>query len=443
MNTSLLIITALAAAAITGLITTLILKNKHQQRVNEMEKDIANKDAELKSNARIAAEKENSQAQLLKNSEENYRQTLQTLKDSHEKSIAELKKNQEEQLKSVVAQMKAESQEILRKREEELTKGNRSSMDEILKPLKESIVTMEKAMKDNAESHLKNTTELSKQFEQAIKDIKKETSEVGQKADSLSEALTSKPKMQGCFGENQLESILNHEGLIRDLHFTKESSNEDRSRPDFVFHFKDGMDEKDLIVDSKVSLTAFVKYTNADNVEDKKDAMKEHLISIRKHIEELAKKEYSKKVKNPFVDYVIMFMPIDTAFRVALLEEPMLWQEAYKKGVLITTDQTIIPFLKIIQLTWNKFQHDTNIMEITKAAEDMIDRVGAFYDSYKDLGTKLTAVYKEYNSGIKKLQEDGKSITTSAKKVMKIGIKRSKGKEFLIPEKMIEIAEDE
>ena len=192
-------------------------------------------------------------------------------------------------------------------------------------------------------------------------------------------------------------------------------------------------------MDSKVSLTAFVDYMNAENPEDKKEALDRHIKSVRKHIEELSRKEYAKKRAKSFADYVLMFIPRDMAFRVALEAEPLLWQEAYQKNVLIATEQTIMPFLKIIQLTWNKFQQDTNTQKITVAAQNMIDRVGAFYDAYTDLGKKLKAVNTSYNSGISKLKEGGQSITTSAKQVMELGIKRSKGKEFIVPDQMIEI----
>jgi len=350
--------------------------------------------------------------------------------DNYERAIKEMKE-------TLVASMTAETEKILKKREKELSEENQTSMDGILKPLKESINAMEKAMKDNASSHLESTTKLSEQLKNAVKEMQERTSDVGKKADTLSEALTGKPKVQGCFGENFLEAILAGEGLEEGKHYSREAANEDHSRPDFVFHFKEGLEQKDLIVDSKVSLTAFVDYMNATSEEEKESALDRHIRSVRKHIDELSRKEYARKNAKSFADYVLMFMPRDMAFRVALEADPMLWQEAYKKGVLIATEQTIMPFLKIMQLTWNKFQHDTNTQKITVAAQNMIDRVGAFYDSYTELGKKLKAVYGEYNKGITKLQDNGQSITTSARQVISIGVRRSKGKEFNVPEEII------
>ena len=131
-------------------------------------------------------------------------------------------------------------------------------------------------------------------------------------------------------------------------------------------------------------------------------------------------------------------MPRDMAFRVALEKEPFLWQEAYQKNVLIATEQTIMPFLKIMQLTWNKFQHDTNTQKITQAAQNMIDRVAAFYDLYIELGRRIRTVNAAYNSGVGKLKPDGVSITTSAKQVMALGAKLSKGRELNVPEEIPE-----
>ena len=416
---------ALIAAGVTWLATRSVYGTKlesqtilHQTELSVQEKVLRQEIETLKEVHKN--EKENAD-KMAKQAQENYEQALKQMKET------------------VVASMTAETEKLLRAREKELTEGNQDKMDGIIKPLKESIAAMEKAMRENADSHLKSTTELSQQLKSAVKEMQEKTSDVGKKADTLSEALTGKPKVQGCFGENFLDAILAGEGLQEGIHYTREAANDDLSRPDFVFHFKDGYEQKDLVVDSKVSLTAFVEYMNAESPELKKEALDRHIKSVRKHIEELAKKEYAKKRAKSFADYVLMFMPRDMAFRVALEGEPMLWQEAYQKNVLIATEQTIMPFLKIIQLTWNKYQQDTNIQKITEAAQNMIDRVGAFYDLYIDLGKKLKSVNSAYNSGISKLKPEGQSITTSAKQVIAIGAKRSKGKEFIVPEEMLSI----
>lgn len=376
------------------------------------------------------------QEEMHKKEMENAERLARQAQANYDRTLKEMKE-------TVVASVTAETEKILKKREEELTSGTQSTMDGILKPLKESMAAMQKAMKDNETSHVEVTARLAAQLDQAVKDMREKTSDVGKKADSLSEALTGRPKIQGCFGENFLDDILVREGLKEGIHYTREEANQDRSRPDFVFHFKDGFEEKDLIVDSKVSLTAYVEYVNAASSEEKSAALDRHLKSIRKHIDELSKKEYAKKNAKSFADYVLMFMPMEMAYRVALEADQMLWQEAYQKNVLIVTEQTIMPFLKIMQLTWNKYRHDTRIQEITQAAQNMIDRVADFYDQYGELGKKLKAVGVAYNNGITKLQEGGRSITTSARQVISLGTKLSKGKELNVPESVAGIGSDE
>lgn len=407
------IIIAIVSAAAAAGITWFVMHSMHKGEL-----DLARKEAETLREVH-RKERENSE-KLAQQAQANYEKALKEMKET------------------VVASMTAETEKLLKKREKELEEGNQNNMDSILKPLKESICAMEKAMKENAESHVETTAKLSEQLKHAVKEMQEKTSDVGKKADSLSEALTGKPKVQGCFGENFLDAILAGEGLQEGKHYTREAANEDLSRPDFVFHFKDGFEQKDLIVDSKVSLTAFVDYMNAEDETAKNEALDRHVKSVRKHIDELAKKEYAKKVAKPFADYVLMFMPRDMAFRVALEREPSLWQEAYQKNVLIATEQTIMPFLKIMQLTWNKFQHDSNTQKITLAAQNMIDRVAAFYELYIDLGKKIKSVNTAYNSGVSKLKPEGQSITTSARQVIALGAKLSKGKELREPEELPE-----
>jgi len=461
MNTTGIIFTVLgcviAAVAITIIVAIIIYKSKlaialseheklYQQYADQAieEKDeqlkylneaLSKKEQEIATQKVLMDEKELSHMRLARETKENYERTIADLRDNQAKQISELKESQEKQLKAITDKMTVETEKILRQREEELKKDNKNGIDEILSPLKDSIKEMKEAMTKNAEAHIQKNTELSKQLEQAVKEMKEKTNDIGSKAEELATALSAKPKVQGCFGESFLEDILSQEGLENGKHYSRELANDDHSRPDFVFHFKEGLEQKDLIVDSKVSLTAFVKYMNAEDDATRKAALSEHLLSVHKHIDELVKKEYAKKVddRKRFADYVLMFMPYDAAYRIAIDEEPMLWQEAYNRGVLITTEQTIVPFLKIMKLTWNKYQHDANMAELEKAATNMIDRVGAFYDSYKDLGKKLNAVCREYNSGVVKLQDNGHSITTAAQQVIKLGVKRSKGKEMEVP----------
>lgn len=439
ISLALTIILASAAVVLTFVLTFIIVNSR--ARVN-----LAGRDARICAMEASAAEKEEAVNRMRSRHEtemaglkDDWRREVAELKAAHKSELDNLRNVQEEQLRAVVAgvrnELKLEYEESLKSKKSELSEGNKSDMESILNPLKESIEGMRKAMKDNATEHLRTTTELRSHLEQAVKDMGATTAAIGAKADDLSAALSGRPKMQGNWGETMLDDILAREGMTKGIHYTREDARDDNSRPDFILHFKDGGDEKDLIVDSKVSLTAFVRYVNAGSDEERAAALDEHIRSIRRHIDELSRKEYAKKVDagRMFTGQVLMFMPIDRAFRLALDSEPMLWQEAYQKGVLIATEQTIMPFLKIQQITWNKFQQDTNMQEMVAAAQNMIDRVADFYDGYKDLGRKLKSVCQAYDGGITKLEDNGRSITTAAKKVMQFGVRRSKGRAFDTP----------
>lgn len=410
------------AALLASVITFLLVRERARVRENALQDLLRAKEDDNRQKETAFREQEAAQRAVIARLETQ----VEGMKASLEEQERKHRENIENELKFIKTEMSDQYGKLLKERQEDLSKGNRSSIGEILAPLKESIDKMQDAMKANELEHAKSTTALRERFDSVVRELGEKTQSIGQKADHLSEALTGKPKMQGCWGENKLDAILAQEGLVQGMHYDREVAGEDASRPDFVFHFKDGMEEKDLIVDSKVSLTAFVDFVNAESPEAADVAMKAHLRSIHNHIDELARKDYAKKVDRSkrFADYVVMFMPIDQAFRVALDREPMLWQQAYERGILITTEQTVMPFLKIVQLTWNKYRQDRNISEIMDASDLMIKRVRAFYDLYQDLGKRLLAVHSTYNSGLVKLQDSGQSIITAARNVVRLGGKQ-------------------
>ncbi len=280
-----ILIAALAGGLLATFVTWMIMRGNERLRVSSVEEKMSAMQQQYE--ARLAVQEQQYETRLSAQEQQN-----NTRIADMEKMAAKTQENYEKALKeTVVSGMTAETEKLLKAREKELKEGNQSSIDGILKPLKESITAMEKAMKSNEVSHLETTTKLSEQLKQAVKDMQEKTSDVGRKADTLSEALTGKPKVQGCFGENFLDAILAGEGLEEGKHYSREAANEDLSRPDFVFHFKEGLEQKDLIVDSKVSLTAFVDYMNAASDDEKAAALDRHIKSVRKHIGELSKKE--------------------------------------------------------------------------------------------------------------------------------------------------------
>ena len=230
MDILLIAAVALTAALLTFLVTRMILTDRSRKAISARDMEIARQKAML---------------------------------EASEKSLKEMKASGDEALKALRAEVTAQTETILKAREAELSKNNRTQLDEILNPLKESMVQMRKAMDDNAREHVRSATEMKEKFAQAVKEMGQKTSDIGAKAEELTTALTARPKVQGNWGENFLEDILSRDGFEKGLHYDREVANTDLSRPDFRFHFRDGIEEKDLVVDSKVSLTAFVRYVNA------------------------------------------------------------------------------------------------------------------------------------------------------------------------------------
>ena len=243
-------------------------------------------------------------------------------------------------------------------------------------------------------------------------------------------------KMQGDWGETILEELLASQGLTKGVHYEMQSSirdaagdvvrtDDDRSmRPDVILH----LDQKrDVIIDSKVSLTAFMDYVNTDDEAERQRFLKAHVESIQKHVKELAGKDYSSYVKPPKVkmDYVIMFVPNTGALWTAVNAQPDLWRNAMEKNVYIADEQTLFAALRIINMTWTQIAQAQNHEKVYELASEMMDRVGQFMDRYKAIGKALENAGKAYEAADKKLQPSGQSIIQTCAKLQKLGAKQS------------------
>lgn len=226
------------------------------------------------------------------------------------------------------------------------------------------------------------------------------------------------------------------QGLTKGIHFDTQAvictaegktvKNQDGGimRPDVILHLDD---RREVIIDSKVSLTAYIDYVNAENEADRITYLKSHLDSIKKHVKELADKDYSSYVQSPKVSsgYVIMFVPMAGALWTALNTEPNLWRTAAEKNVYITDEQSLFGALKIVKLTWTQIVQAQNQEKVFKLANDMIDRVGLFMKHYEAIGDALKKASDEYLSGKDKLAPTGHSIITTANQLIKLGAKSS------------------
>ena len=428
MNSSILLVLFLLFLLLTALFLWLFVSNLLQKnglktaleaKETELRTVLEAKETELRNaESRHAGELE-AEGGKLRAVEDRCRRELE-LKDE---ALKVQKETFEAQTKALEDRFKALSEEITRKRAEELNKSNRETMDGIVTPLKETISKMEKALKENRESDAKRAGEL----EQTIREMAAKSSEVGRKADALAEALRAKPKLQGNWGEEQLRRLLDLENFTEGVHYdvqeTLKGEEGNNLRPDFILHFPD---DKDIIIDSKVSLTAFTSYVEAETDEEKEAFARENLRSIKKHIGELRDKKYQKLVKAPrqALEYAVMFVPNEMAIQLAYQVQPDLWQEAIDSGVFLASQQNLMVLLRMIRLSWTQDAQMKNYRELTKHASLLIDRseklveeLDKVHASIRSLDSNFTAVENRIKGRV--------GILTSARKISELSGKPS------------------
>ena len=403
-------------------------KTLWEARGEELDKLAARADALDRENRELISGKQRAETEL---------QTL------HERVLHEGEERErhfQEQLRLVEEQLKNATREMLGQRTQELSRQNTEQMSAIINPLKETIGQMRTAMEQSRETHVKNTATLEK----AIEDVMKRTVEIGAEADKLANALRNESKVQGNWGELILDELLESQGLTEGVHYDKQVLLRDkqgkvilneetgqRMIPDTILHYPDG---KDAIIDSKVSLTAFVDYQNAETDEERAAALQRHVKSVRNHVDELARKNYSAYIKPPrqALNYVIMFVPNEGALQLALAQAPDLWREAFSKGVFVTGEQNLTAALRIIQIAWTQVRQAQNQEAIFETARMLLDRVADFIGHFETMGQKLQDASTAYQKAVDKLKDGRLSVVGAANKLIKLGAKTSAKK--TIPE---------
>ena len=367
--------------------------------------------------------------------------SMAELKTGYEKSIAELKKSHEaalaQQLETVKAQVTAESEKMLKAREEELERRAKQTFEAITGGLDKNIKDMKEAFEQNRKTHTETSQSLKENLENAVRHLREQTQSIGSKADSLADALRGKNKTQGNWGEIILDNLFTNEGMREGRDYDKEETlrdekgnvimNEDtskRMRPDYILHYPDG---NDVIIDSKVVLTAADDYYRATDEAAKADAMARNLAAIKEQVKNLAKKDYSRYI-NPghkMLDYVIMFVPVYSALRLAYEADRNLWHDAYRQGVLITTEETLMPFLRMIRIAWTSHEQVANQQQIIATAETILARVSDFCAAHAKMGKKLEEAMDQYEACDKKIRDRGQSIVGAANKLIQLGVPRN------------------
>ena len=352
---------------------------------------------------------------------------------AHEEAMRALKEQLAESLSQMKAQTREATEELLRQRQQEFKDASSTAIGDILAPMKEKMEELRKEMSANSDVHKAAGAAIKGDVETLMK----YTGRVARSTDQLAAAFKYGNKIQGTWGETILEELLSSQGLTRGVHFDVQPTLSDASgravhaadgaalRPDVIIHLDR---TREVIVDAKTSLTDYVAYVNAENEEDRARHLRAHIESVRKHVKELARKDYAAYVQPPKVSagYVIMFVPNMGALWTALNEEPDLWRQAAEQNVYIADEQSLYGALRIVQLTWTQVLQAENHEKVYALADEMVDRVDKFLEGYEAVGEAIEKTQRIYTDSRKKLLPGGQSIVTTARKLSALGAKQNK-----------------
>ena len=371
-------------------------------------------------------------AEIKADAEKQAAEALAAQEKRHSQAIQAQQERFNEIMEKVTAQVKTATDDMLKQRQKEFAESSNTNLGQIVNPLRETIEKMKQTMND---STLKQT-ELSTEMKVNLENMMKHSEAAKQSADELARVFKHKSKVQGDWGERVLDELLESQGLTQGVHYETQSVIRDAAgnvvrtdtggnlRPDVIMHIDSN---REIIIDSKVSLTAFMDYVNAEEEEERQRYLKAHVESIQKHVKELAKKDYSSYIQAPKVkmDYVIMFVPHTGALWTALNAQPDLWRKAMEMNVFIADEQTLFAALRMINLTWTQIAQAENHEKVYALANEMLDRVGKFMKNYENIGEAIKKAQKAYEDGEKKLTPGGQSIIQTCVKLEKLGAKQN------------------
>lgn len=363
----------------------------------------------------------------LRQAEENMKRNEESLKRGEEAV--------KQQMELVREQMLNATSEMLKARQTELTANNKEQIGAILSPLQQEIKQMKEAVDRSKESQTEAQTTLKTQIDMLMR----QSMDIGSRADRLATALTAETKTQGNFGEVKLIELLESMELEKGIHFDIQETMRDengntiiseegkRLIPDVILHFTDN---RDAIIDSKMSITAYENYVNATNEQERQDALKAHILSVRKHVDELSHKKYNQYIKkgHQSLHYVIMYMFSETALQLALCNDTGLWKYAFDKNVFITGSQNLYAILRLTKESWTLVEQTRNQEQIMKYADIIVQRVQAFSQNFQQIGSLIGDMQKTYEDIQRNTADKGSSIIVAARQLTYLGAHESKAK---------------
>lgn len=401
------------------------------------------KRTETKRNAEALEDMRRTYEQQINELKASFEKQLNQTKEAHEGQIATLRKMNEEQVKSqldlIREQMQTTSEKVLKLRQEELGEQNKEQVSKIIDPLQKSLKDMQEALDKTKEQQ----TEALTRLDETIKINMQKSTAIGETADRLTRALTGEVKVQGNFGELKLKQLLEDLELKEGEQFDTQETLKNRMGknakgddghgliPDFILHFPNN---RHVVVDSKMSLTDYERYMNEEDGSPAKSTyLKAHIDSVRAQVKRLAKKEYTKYLPEGYnrLNFAIMYVPIEGALNLALLNDASLWREAYDDGVMILGPQTMYMNLRVLEMMWTQVRQLKNQQAMMDAANTVIDRVQDFGVRFMDVESSMYDTVKKISKLKITTADNGPSIITAAKNLIKAGAKENKKKKSL------------
>lgn len=432
METFIIIISIMVGALIGALITALVLQNKNGKVAAQVSVLASQLKTEEEKAASLIQEKEKNFQRTLDEKERSFQNALDEKERVHREALQTQQRQFEETMEKVSAQMKVATDEMLKQRQKEFADASNQNLGQIVNPLRETIDQMKQVMAENTEKQ----TKMGGEMKANIENMMRQSEAAMKSADELNRTFRLGNRVQGDWGETILDELLESQGLKRGIHYDTQPYIRDAAgniihtesgstmRPDVILHLDQ---RREVIIDSKVSLTAFMDYANATTEEERKRLLKAHIDSLKSHVRELSTKDYSAYIKPPKarMDYVIMFVPHSAALWTALNAQPDLWRNAMSQNVFIADEQTLFAALRIINLTWTQIAQAQNHEKVYALANEMLERVGQFMKKYDAIGQALKRATQAYEEGGNKLAPSGQSILTTCVKLQKLGAKQS------------------
>ena len=328
-------------------------------------------------------------------------------------------------------EFKVLANEILQEKSKSFSEMNHERLAEILNPLKERLEGFKKTVEETYNNEARERFSLKEQ----IKELVERSESIGAEAKQLTHALRGDSKIQGDWGEMILESILEKSGLEKDREYfvqetlrdeeghTIQGSDGRKMRPDVIIRYPGGENHQ-MVIDSKVSLTAYVNYVNAEDADEARLALKQHLVSVRKHIDELAGKSYQDYVGKG--DHVMMFIPNEAAYLAAMQADHALWQYAYEKKVLLLSPTNLIAALKLVADLWQRDKQTRNAIDIAEEGGKLYDKFAGFVDDMEKIGKSLNTTAMAYTDAMKKLKTGNGNLIGRVEKLKVMGVKAKK-----------------